>query len=84
MFEVVSGGETLLIWGDIVHVPSIQFAWPEIAWELDADQVQARATRKRMLGRAARPGVFVAGAHLDFPGVGSVAGVDGAYSFSPA
>ncbi len=82
-FEVVSGGETLLIWGDIVHVPSIQFARPELAWEFDADQVQARETRKRMLGLAARPSVSIAGAHLDFPGVGKVAGDGGAFTFSP-
>ena len=30
VFEVSSAGETLLIWGDIIHVPSIQFARPEI------------------------------------------------------
>ena len=76
VFEVASGGEALLIWGDIVHVPSIQFARPEITWEFDADQAQARSTRKRILDRAARPGVFVAGAHLDFPGVGSVVQAD--------
>ena len=84
VFEVASGGETLLIWGDIVHVPSIQFARPEVTWEFDADQVQARATRKRILDRAAQSGVFVAGAHLDFPGVGSIGEAGGGYVFSPA
>ena len=44
-FEVESAGETLLIWGDVMHVPSVQFARPEVAWELDADQEQARSTR---------------------------------------
>ena len=82
VFEVASGGEALLIWGDIVHVPSIQFARPEITWEFDADQAQARSTRKRILDRAARPGVFVAGAHLDFPGVGSVVQADAGFVFA--
>jgi glyoxylase-like metal-dependent hydrolase (beta-lactamase superfamily II) len=71
-FEVSSAGDTLLIWGDIVHVPSIQFARPELTWEFDADQEQARRTRQRMLRRAVQPNVFVSGAHLDFPGVGIV------------
>ena len=71
-FEVTSAGETLVIWGDVVHVPSIQFARPEIAWELDTDRDQARLTRLDLLRRAAREGLFVAGAHLDFPGVGTV------------
>jgi glyoxylase-like metal-dependent hydrolase (beta-lactamase superfamily II) len=82
-FEVSSGGGQLLIWGDIVHVPSIQFSRPGLTWEFDADQAQARSTRMRILDRAARPGVFVAGAHLDFPGIGSVTKVDHAFRFSP-
>ncbi|HWL68906.1 MAG TPA: MBL fold metallo-hydrolase [Geminicoccus sp.] len=83
MFAVPSGGEQLLIWGDIVHVPSIQFARPELTWELDRDQVQARSTRAQILDRAAWPGMFVAGAHLDFPGIGSVARDGDAFRFSP-
>ena len=82
-FEVESEGETLLIWGDVVHVPSIQFDRPEVAWELDADQDQARATRQSMLERAAHPDVYVAGAHLDFPGVGAVSASEGGFRFTP-
>jgi glyoxylase-like metal-dependent hydrolase (beta-lactamase superfamily II) len=82
-FEVVNGGETLLIWGDIVHVPSVQFLRPGLTWEFDRDQAQARDTRAAMLARAARPDVFVAGAHLDFPGVGSVGREKDGYRFSP-
>jgi glyoxylase-like metal-dependent hydrolase (beta-lactamase superfamily II) len=81
-FQVASAEGELLIWGDIVHVPSIQFTRPELAWEYDADQAQARLTRKIFLERAARPGVFVAGAHLDFPGIGSVTRIADAYRFS--
>ena len=82
-FEVASVGEALLIWGDVVHVPSIQFDRPEVAWELDADQDQARSTRRAMLERAARPGVHVAGAHLDFPGIGAVSVSDGDFRYIP-
>ena len=82
-FEVASAGETLLIWGDVVHVPSIQFARPELAWELDADQDQARSTRQSMLERAAHPDVYVAGAHLDFPGIGAVSASDGGFRYTP-
>jgi len=82
-FEVASAGETLLIWGDVVHVPSIQFARPELTWELDADQDRARSTRRRMLERAAAPGTSVAGAHLDFPGVGTVSASGAGFRCSP-
>lgn len=81
MFEVSSAGEKLLIWGDIVHVPSIQFARPELSWEYDDDQAAARKSRARMLALAANPGVFVAGAHLDFPGIGRVTRSGDAYEF---
>ena len=82
-YEVTNSGETLLIWGDIVHVPSIQFARPELTWELDANQDQARATRLKLLHNAARPNFHVAGAHLEFPGVGTVSEHEGSYSFMP-
>ncbi|TIV97115.1 MAG: MBL fold metallo-hydrolase [Mesorhizobium sp.] len=82
-FRVTSGGETLLAWGDLVHVPSLQFDRPEIAWEFDADQEQARATRLRILALAADNGWCVAGAHLDSPGVGRVSRTETAFRFEP-
>ena len=82
-FEVSSAGDTLLIWGDIVHVPSIQFSRPELTWEFDADQVQARSTRQKLLRQLVQPNFFVAGAHLDFPGVGTVSESDGAFCYRP-
>jgi glyoxylase-like metal-dependent hydrolase (beta-lactamase superfamily II) len=82
-FEVSSEGETLLIWGDTIHVPSIQFTRPELTWELDADQNQARSSRQSLLRRAVQPHFFVAGAHLNFPGVGTVSERDDAFCFTP-
>ncbi len=82
-FRIVSGGETLLIWGDTVHVPSLQFDRPEVAWEFDADQEQARASRLRIMGLAADNGYFVAGAHLDLPGVGGVSRTETGFRFEP-
>jgi glyoxylase-like metal-dependent hydrolase (beta-lactamase superfamily II) len=82
-FEVQSAGETLLVWGDIVHVPAVQFARPDLSWELDADQVEARATRLVMLRRASRPGCHVAGAHLEFPGIGVVRDAGGRFVYTP-
>jgi glyoxylase-like metal-dependent hydrolase (beta-lactamase superfamily II) len=82
-YEVSSGGDTLLIWGDIVHVPSIQFARPELTWEYDANQTEARSTRERLMRLASKPNVFVAGAHLDFPGIGTIAKADGGFCYKP-
>ena len=82
-FEVSSAGETLIIWGDIVHVPSIQFTRPELTWEYDADQTAARSTRERLLRRASQPNCFVAGAHLDFPGIGTVVEAESGFRYRP-
>ncbi|TGR73456.1 MBL fold metallo-hydrolase, partial [Mesorhizobium sp. M2D.F.Ca.ET.223.01.1.1] len=82
-FRVTSGGETLLVWGDLVHVPSLQFERPEVAWEFDADQEQARATRLRILALAADNTWCVAGAHLDSPGVGRILRGETGFRFEP-
>lgn len=82
-FRVTSEGETLLIWGDIVHVPSIQFELPEITWEFDADQEQARASRLRIMSLAADNMYYIAGAHLDSPGVGRITRSGTGFRFDP-
>jgi glyoxylase-like metal-dependent hydrolase (beta-lactamase superfamily II) len=82
-FRVTSEGETVLVWGDIVHVPSIQFEHPEIAWEFDDDQEQARASRLRIMALAADNMHYIAGAHLDWPGVGTIARSRSGFRFDP-
>ncbi|HKP24410.1 MAG TPA: MBL fold metallo-hydrolase [Dongiaceae bacterium] len=82
-FEVSSAGETLIIWGDTVHVPSIQFTRPELTWEYDADQTAARSTREQLMRRASRPNCFVAGAHHDFPGIGTVVEAESGFCYRP-
>jgi glyoxylase-like metal-dependent hydrolase (beta-lactamase superfamily II) len=82
-FKVVSGRDTLLIWGDIVHVPGVQFPRPDVTWVYDTDQSEARRSRLRIFDWAARDGLAVAGAHLDFPGVGFVERLGDAFRFKP-
>jgi glyoxylase-like metal-dependent hydrolase (beta-lactamase superfamily II) len=72
VYDVRSSAGHLLVWGDTVHVPSLQFAQPHVTWELDDDQPRARASRMSLLEKLTRPGYFVAGAHLDSPGIGRV------------
>jgi glyoxylase-like metal-dependent hydrolase (beta-lactamase superfamily II) len=80
-FRVSSEGETLLVWGDIVHVPSMQFEHPELTWEFDSDQEQARASRLRIMALAADNAYSIAGAHLDSPGVGLIARAGAGFRF---
>ncbi|WP_298957982.1 MBL fold metallo-hydrolase [uncultured Methylobacterium sp.] len=71
-FQVSSGGHSLLIWGDVVHLPAVQFPRPEAGMVFDIDGEMARATRRRILDRAAAERSLVAGMHLEFPALGRV------------
>lgn len=71
-YRLSSGGQTLLIWGDIVHNHAVQLPRPEIAIEFDVESGQAVATRRQILAEAARERLWIGGAHLPFPGLGHV------------
>lgn len=67
-YQVASGSESLLIWGDIVHFPDVQIARPEACVEPDCDPAAAVATRRRVFEMAAREKLLIAGMHMHFPG----------------
>jgi glyoxylase-like metal-dependent hydrolase (beta-lactamase superfamily II) len=70
---IESGGERLLIWGDIVHLAAVQLARPEARLIYDVDTDLAAAMRAEVLEWCARERLTIAGAHLEFPGFGQVA-----------
>ncbi|MEU8136343.1 MBL fold metallo-hydrolase [Streptodolium elevatio] len=72
VYEITSSAGHLFAWGDTVHVPSLQFERPKVSWEFDGDQAQARAARVDLLEQLTQPHHFVAGAHLDSPGIARV------------
>jgi glyoxylase-like metal-dependent hydrolase (beta-lactamase superfamily II) len=67
-YLIASGGESLLIWGDIIHVPEIQIPRPEVTMAFDIDPAQAQATRRRVFDMVAADGLVWAGMHMHFPG----------------
>jgi glyoxylase-like metal-dependent hydrolase (beta-lactamase superfamily II) len=81
---VTSGGQRLLLWGNIVHSAEVQFADPSVTIEYDVDPQQAIASRRHALEAAARDGHLVGGAHLSFPGVGHIRVEQGKYAWVPA
>src|ERR1044072_4844919 len=52
-FRITSEAETVLVWGDIVPAPSIQYEKPETSWKSDRAKDQARASRLRIMALAA-------------------------------
>jgi glyoxylase-like metal-dependent hydrolase (beta-lactamase superfamily II) len=73
----------LMIWGDVVHVPAVQFARPRASSRFDLDRDQARETRLAVFGRAVSDGLMVAGSHLDHPAMGWLRHQDDGYAFDP-
>jgi glyoxylase-like metal-dependent hydrolase (beta-lactamase superfamily II) len=81
LFE--SGKERLLVWGDVVHSHAVQFARPEIAIEFDVDSTQAIASRQKTFADAANKKLWIAGAHMPFPGIGRVRKEGNTYAWVP-
>ncbi len=80
-YTLADGDDTLLIWGDIVHAPAIQFPRPEVTIGFDVDPSTAEATRQRVLDMTATDGIAVGGMHLVFPALGTVTRSGDAYAF---
>ena len=82
-YLVESGNEHLMIWGDTVHVPEVQTAFPEAGMAFDTDLAAAAASRKRMFDRVCADGVLIAGMHLHFPAFSRLARRGNAYALYP-
>ena len=82
-FLIASGGESLLIWGDIVHVQELQVPRPEVTMAVDVDPAQAQATRRRIFDQVATDRLAIAGMHLHFPGFAHLARDGAGYRLVP-
>lgn len=83
-FRFDSQGQSLLIWGDVLHYHGVQFAHPDASFEADSDRQAAIGSRRAMLSQASDGKWWVAGAHLPFPGLGHVRRDGDAYAWVPA
>jgi glyoxylase-like metal-dependent hydrolase (beta-lactamase superfamily II) len=92
LYMVSSKGESLLLWGDLMHVGAVQFPDPSVTINFDSDSPAAARQRARVFAEAAAKKYLVGGAHLSFPGLGhliatgTVPGGDAAnvgYSYVP-
>lgn len=83
-FTVESGGERLFIQSDVTNQPALFVAHPGWHAAFDADPVQAEATRRRVLDRAAAGRVLVQGFHFPFPSRGFIEKQGDGYRLVPA
>lgn len=82
-YLISSGKESLLIWGDIVHSPTLQFAHPEAGVAFDVDPDQAASTRKKIFEQVVADKTMVAGMHLNFPAFSRVEAEGAGYRSVP-
>lgn len=82
-YRIESGGEALLIWGDVVHIPTVQLRRPEVGILFDIDGARAAASRRALLEELVADPVPVAGMHLGFPAFGHVVAQGEGYGLVP-
>ncbi|HEX6612134.1 MAG TPA: MBL fold metallo-hydrolase [Hyphomicrobiaceae bacterium] len=82
-YLVASGGQQLLIWGDMVHIPEVQIPRPEVTIDFDSDPQAAAASRRRIFDMVASDRLLVTGMHLHFPGFGHLTREGSGYRFHP-
>jgi glyoxylase-like metal-dependent hydrolase (beta-lactamase superfamily II) len=83
-YLIRSGSGSLLLWGDVVHLPGVQFAKPEVGLAFDQDKEQAKQTRLSIFDEAVSTRMMISGMHLDFPTFGFIKTHDGRYEFEPS
>lgn len=82
-FRIHSNERSLLIWGDIVHFPSIQSAHPAVSILFDVNPAEAEETRKKALQQAVDQKLIIAGMHLDSAGFACIALSDKGFIVNP-
>lgn len=82
-YRLDSAGDTLVIWGDTVHVPELQVHRPEVTSEFDIDQRLAADNRRRIFELVATERLLVAGMHLHIPAFAHLVKSGSAYRLVP-
>jgi len=83
VFELNSGGQSLLVLSDLTNVPFLFVRHPDWQVSFDLDGEQARLVRRRLLERAAAEQLLVAGYHFPFPAIGQIRREGDGYQLVP-
>lgn len=62
---LIEGEQSLLLWGDALHLSDLQASDPDVGFVYDFDAATARASRRAVLARAAGEGWLVSGGHIE-------------------
>jgi glyoxylase-like metal-dependent hydrolase (beta-lactamase superfamily II) len=81
-YVISSQGQSMIVWGDTVHVPEIQVARPEVTMEFDTDPEAAAIARQKVFDMVVADDMLVGGMHLHFPGFGHMRREGGKYALT--
>ncbi|MES2152401.1 MAG: MBL fold metallo-hydrolase [Pseudomonadota bacterium] len=82
-YLVESGGQRLVLIGDMIHVGAVQLDDPQVTITFDSDSTLAAHERKAEFDQAAKNGDFIGAAHLQFPGLGHLRSNGKGYTWIP-
>jgi glyoxylase-like metal-dependent hydrolase (beta-lactamase superfamily II) len=82
-YRISDGSESVLVWGDTVHVPEIQTRNPDVTLDFDSDPDASARMRRRLLEMATVDRLLIAGMHVHFPGFAHVVRHGDGYRLEP-
>lgn len=82
-YELDSKGEKVLFWGDMVHIKEIQFIFPDFDDRYDVDINRGKERREKVYRNMAKEKIMIAGAHIEFPGIGRLKTDKERYKWEP-
>jgi len=83
-FVIESEGQTLEIWGDVLHSIEVQMTDPQTTFLFDYDPEMAMRRRREKLEDAVTKGYLIASTHVTFPGLGHLLHAPDGYRWLPA
>jgi glyoxylase-like metal-dependent hydrolase (beta-lactamase superfamily II) len=82
IYRIESKGQTLVLWGDLMHVAAVQFDNPNVTIQFDIDSKKALEQRRKAFAEAAKKGWLVGVAHVSFPGLGHLRALPNGKSYT--
>ncbi|WP_394777552.1 MBL fold metallo-hydrolase [Undibacterium sp.] len=82
-YLVQSQDKVVVIWGDIVHVASIQLQHPAASVTYDNARASAQRNRRELMDLVAQKHYIVGAAHIAFPGLGRIRKNGDTYDWVP-
>ncbi len=82
-FHLGSGGQQLIVLGDVTNLPALFFKNPDWIVAFDSDPTTADATKRKMFDRVIADKVTITGYHYGVPGAGTISRDGNSYVFNP-